>query len=80
MPKVEVWVDDICEPCRECERREEKDEGVLVEILREWHFAKSRGDYEIFEQFLVAQGRGAWREVVYGPHNFSNGIRKRSVK
>ena len=68
MPYVQVWVDaiEVCEPCEECRRREEEEVSAVEEIIREWHFAKSRGDYEHFERLLMRTDSQAWHKAVYG--------------
>lgn len=71
MPYVEVWVDEIevRGPCAKCERRAEEDEqkaSEIEEVIREWHLAKSRGDFEHFERLLISLDRVAWDRTIYG--------------
>ena len=72
MPYVEVWVDesDVCGPCEECAERDRQEDDLVSEIVREWYFRKSRGDYEGFEEFLNSQAREECRAVVFGKPEF----------
>ena len=72
MPFVEVgrvWVDeeDVCPPCEECAARNAAEDAAIPEIMREWLFAKERGDYERFERFLQAVDPSEWQTIFYGP-------------
>lgn len=82
MPYVEVWVDpvEVCTPCAECERRDEADEqraSDIEEVIREWHFAKSRGNYEHFERLLISLNGPAWDRAIYGDRTGGPATRER---